>query len=101
MPREPLHRIDPTECGCNDCCSGWSRPFRQHGDTEQFHLLLHHEVTDSVAGDGDDWMTAAVELCPQRFAEWIADQVRSGRLLSGQVLQAKAASHLLGTLLDD
>jgi hypothetical protein len=101
MSREPLHRIDPTGCGCDGCHSGFSQPFNEHGDTEQFHLLLHQEVTDSVGYDSDDWMTAAVELCPHRFAAWIADQIRSGRLLSRQVLQAKAASHVLGTLLDD
>jgi hypothetical protein len=101
MPREPLHRIDPSGCGCTGCWSGFSQPFDEHGNTEQFHLLLHREVIDCVAGEGDDWMTVAVEHCPQRFTDWIADQIRTGRLLSRQVLQAKAASHLLGTLLDD
>jgi len=51
--------------------------------------------------NGDDWITTAVERCPQRFAAWIADQIRSGRLLSRRVLQAKAASHVLGPLLGD
>ena len=46
-------------------------------------------------------MTVAVGLCPQRFAAWIADQIRSGRLLSRQVLLAKAAAHVLGTLLEN
>jgi hypothetical protein len=56
---------------------------------------------DCVGGEGDDWMTVALERCSQRFAEWIADQIRTGRLLSRPVLQAKAASHVLGTLRDD
>ena len=100
MPHEPLRRIDPNGCGCNGCHSGFSQPFSDYGDTEQFHLLLHQEVVDCVAGQGEDWMTVAVELCPRPFAAWIADQIRSGRLLSRHVLQAKAASTVLGTLLD-
>lgn len=101
MPHEPLHRIDPPGCGCDGCHSGFSQPFSEFGDPAQFHLLLHHEVSDSVGYNGEDWMTTAVELCPQRFAAWIADQIRSGRLLSRQVLQAKAAATVLGPLLDD
>lgn len=100
MSNEPLRRIDPVGCGCNGCWSGWSRPFTEYGDTEQFHLLLHQQVTDAVAGQGEDWMTAATELCPQRFAEWIANEIRSGRLLSRLVLQAKIAGDVLGPLLD-
>lgn len=99
-PANPFTVSTRSGYGCTGCWSGFSQPFDEHGDTAQFHLLLHHEVTDCIAGDGDG-MSVALERCPQRFAEWIADQIRTGRPLSRQVLQAKAASHLLGTLLDD
>ena len=99
MSRDALHRIDPIGCGCTGCWSGFSQPFDQHGDPAQFHLL-HQDVTDAVGYNGDDWITIALEHCPQRFAEWITDQIRSGHLLWRHVLQAKVASHVLGTLDD-
>lgn len=96
-----LHRIDPIGCGCTGCWSGFSQLFDEHGDTAQFHLLLHHEVTDCATGDRDDWMTVGLERCPQRFAEWIADQVRTGACSPGRCCNAKASPPVLGTLLDD
>lgn len=95
------NRIDPVDCG-SDCITGWSRPFSRYGDELQFRVLMNEELQDAT-GDGHEygWMDVAAEYCPQRFATWIAAEFRAKRLLSRQVLQAKAASTVLGSLLDD
>lgn len=97
-----LNRIDAIDCVCNDCITGRSRPFSRYGDELQFRALMNEEVEDATgAGPKYGWMEVAAEYCPQRFAEWIAAEFRAKRLLSRQVLQAKAASTVLGPLLDD
>jgi hypothetical protein len=94
-----LRQIDPPECGCNDCYSGYSQPFNTYGDGEQFRGLLHGDLRDETGSDG--WMRTALRECPQRLAEFLVDELDAGRLLSRQALQAKVTEHVLPGLFTD
>lgn len=95
-----VHSVD---CDCSGCYSGrTSSPFDRNGDPAQFHMLLHDGVVDNTSeGDLPDWMAVAAEYCPERFAEWIAGELRARRLLSRSRVEAKAAAAVLGNLFDD
>jgi hypothetical protein len=46
--RERPHRIDPRDCGCTDCMSGWSVPLREATDDDVFAMLAG-EIQDATS----------------------------------------------------
>lgn len=72
--RERPHRIDPHDCGCTDCMTGWSVPLREASDDDVFAMLAG-EIRDATSEEfatvtNADWSGRVAVRARRCGLEW-------------------------------
>jgi hypothetical protein len=93
-------RIDPPDCGCTDCLTGYSRPLNQWGDDEQFGALLHGQAENATSVELADLHLLLNLSGRESFGQFLCAELRAGRLVSRPRIESKAVSRVLGDLFD-
>lgn len=68
MSRKPK-RIDPPDCGCTDCLTGYSAPLSSAEDV--VFLLLSGRAGDATSGGFHRWLVGQLG---ERGADWLHDE---------------------------